>query len=65
MSELLVLRAAQQDIQRRTAELAGATPDGLPSEDQLQMARDLGQEQSELKELTIRLTDNARKAGGH
>jgi hypothetical protein len=65
VSELLVLRAAQQDIQRRTAELAGAAIDGMPSEAQLQMARDLGQEQAELKELTIQLTDNARQAGGN
>jgi hypothetical protein len=37
----------------------------MPSEAQLQMARDLGQEQAELKELTIQLTDNARQAGGN
>ncbi len=60
VAELIVLRGVQQDLVARTQTLAEAMDADQPTEEQLDDAKALGDEQRELKQLTQELTAKAR-----
>ncbi len=60
VAELIVLRGVQQDLATRTQTLAETMDADQPTEEQLNEAKSLGDEQRELKELTQELTTKAR-----
>ena len=60
VAELIVLRGVQQDLATRTHSLAEAMDVDQPTEEQLDEAKALGDEQRELKQLTQELTAKAR-----
>ena len=59
-SELLVLRAMQMDLNRRTRALSGTMNPQQADEAQLDSVRRLGLEQEQLRALTLRVTQQAR-----
>lgn len=61
LTELLVLKALQLDINERTRAAAEAMVGGEPSEEQLAALRALGEDQQELRRLTQQLTEEARR----
>jgi len=60
VAELIVLRGVQQDLVARTQTLAEVMDADQPTEEQLDEAKALGDEQRELKQLTQELTARAR-----
>jgi len=60
ITELLVLRAMQENVNRRTVELDRSNDLTEPSEETLTELKVIGQEQSEIRQLTELLTEKAR-----
>ena len=65
VAELMVLRAMQMDLNRRTSALAGTMNPQQADEAQLDSARRLGLEQEQLRALTLRVTQQARGGRRH
>lgn len=61
VAELIVLKGVQQDIAERTQQLAEETDPDQPTEEELAEAKQLGEEQQEVKLLVEELTRKARE----
>ena len=61
VAELLVLKAMQSDVNLRTVALYDAMDPDEASESQLQDLQALGEDQTEISRLTLRLTETARR----
>ncbi|MCO6438394.1 MAG: DUF4175 family protein [Phycisphaerae bacterium] len=59
VAELLVLRAMQEDVNKRTRELEEKLTDREPTERLLRQVRALGEDQAQVRSLTERLTGKA------
>lgn len=63
VTELLVLKAMQLDINQRTRDLNTELADVQPTEAQLRQLRTLGEDQADLRRLTEKLVEEARGGG--